>query len=153
RYKDGKYNDLNSFRANGYYNVEVNDYKMQVPVIIQKNTSFSFEIPTRIKVLANNHAQNIDMVQYNLNGSFKHFAVPKLEKEAFLLSQITGWEDLSLLIGNANIYFEGTFLGQTVIDPTITADTLSISLGRDKGIVVQKEKLKEFCSSNFTGSK
>ncbi|MHB1277332.1 MAG: DUF4139 domain-containing protein [Bacteroidia bacterium] len=132
--------------------LEVSSYTFDVG-ITQKNTSFSFDIPTRIKVVANNQAQKVALVDHELKGIFEHFTVPKLEEEAFLISKITGWEDLNLLIGTGNIYFEGTYLGQTSIDPTITTDTLVISLGRDKGVVVQREKLTEFCSSNFTGSK
>ncbi len=136
------------------YNFEVDVYANSLDVgVTQKNTSFSFDIPTRIKVVANNQAQKVALVDHNLKGIFEHFTVPKLEEEAFLISKITGWEDLNLLIGTGNIYFEGTYLGQTSIDPTITTDTLVISLGRDKGVVVQREKLTEFCSSNFTGSK
>lgn len=119
----------------------------------QKNTSFEFQIPTRLKVVANNQAQNVDLVQYDLKGTYQYFAIPKMEEDAFLLTKVTGWESLNLLIGDANIYFEGTFLGKTHIDPTVTADTLSVSLGRDKGVIVNREKLKEFCSSNFSGSK
>lgn len=137
----------------GYYVTDVEEQKAQAPSFQQKNTSFTFTIPGRVNAAANNEPQTIDLVRYELNGIFSHFAVPKLETDAFLLTRITGWEDLSLLIGSANIYFEGTFLGKTVIDPTITADTLDISLGRDKGVVIQREKLKEFCSSNFMGSK
>jgi len=119
----------------------------------QKNTSFEYVIPTRLKVIANNQAQNVDLLQFDLQGTYQYFAVPKMEEDAFLLTKVTGWESLSLLIGDANIYFEGTFLGKTLIDPTTTSDTLSVSLGRDKGVVVERNKLKEFCSSNFSGSK
>ncbi|MDX5320438.1 MAG: DUF4139 domain-containing protein [Bacteroidota bacterium] len=152
--------DVYTFRANKYDNdlyvpeAETDD-AVQSPVVQfdQKNTSFEFTIPARLKVVANNQPQNIDLLQYELNGQFDYFTVPKLEEEAFLISKVTGWESLSLLVGEANIYFEGTFLGKTIIDPSITSDTLSVSLGRDKGVVVKRAKLKEFCSSNFSGSK
>ncbi|HCS19940.1 MAG TPA: hypothetical protein DIW47_05155 [Bacteroidetes bacterium] len=136
-----------------HYDADFGEADSTVVGVTQKNTSFSFDIPTRIKVVANNQAQKVALVDHDLKGIFEHFTVPKLEEEAFLISKITGWEDLNLLIGTGNIYFEGTYLGQTTIDPTITTDTLVISLGRDKGVVVQREKLTEFCSSNFTGSK
>lgn len=119
----------------------------------QKNTSFEFVIPTRMKVVANNQAQNVDLLQYDLNGTYAYFAVPKMEKDAFLLTKVTGYESLNLLIGEASIYFEGTFLGKTLIDPSTSSDTLSVSLGRDIGVVVERNKLKDFCSSNFSGSK
>lgn len=119
----------------------------------QKNTSFEFVIPTRLKVVANNQPQNIDLLQYDLSGTYSYFSVPKMEEDAFLLTKVTGYESLNLLIGEASIYFEGTFLGKTLIDPSTSSDTLSVSLGRDIGVVVERNKLKDFCSSNFSGSK
>jgi uncharacterized protein (TIGR02231 family) len=68
------------------------------------------------------------------------------------MARATGWEEYNLLPGQANIFFEGTFVGKSFIDPNNTKDTLSISLGRDKRIVVKREKLKDLTSRNFIGS-
>jgi uncharacterized protein (TIGR02231 family) len=121
--------------------------------IQQKGTSFEFVVPVNINAVANNQPQAIELFTHQLKGNFSYFTVPKLEKEAFLITGISGWEDLNLLAGNASIYFEGTFVGSSLIDPGATQDTLNVSLGRDKGIVVQREKLREFSSSNITGSR
>ncbi|MGZ4049562.1 MAG: DUF4139 domain-containing protein, partial [Bacteroidia bacterium] len=47
----------------------------------------------------------------------------------------------------ANIYFDGTFVGESYIDPSSLSDTLDLTLGRDKNMVVtrmkQKDKTKE----------
>ena len=59
---------------------------------------------------------------------------------------------MSLLPGEANIFFEGTFTGKSYIDPNNIKDTLSLSLGRDKRIIVKREKLKEFTSRKFIGA-
>ena len=61
-------------------------------------------------------------------------------------------ESLNLLPGEANIIFEGTYVGKTFIDPSATTDTLNLTLGRDKRVVVKKEKLVDFCSVKFLGS-
>ncbi len=151
---DHDFDDFNTFRAN--YDVMdsvVLETEEAVIRVDQKNTSFSFVLPTPVKVVANNQAQSLDLMQYDLGGSFQYRSVPKLEQAAFLVCRVSGYEDLNLLIGSANIYYEGTFLGRTFIDPSITGDTLDISLGRDPSIVVERHKLKEFCSSNFSGSK
>ncbi|MBI1221314.1 MAG: mucoidy inhibitor MuiA family protein [Bacteroidetes bacterium] len=153
-YNEGLQYDKKKLSNNVYYE-DLGDQAPPAPIanFDQKNTSFQFAIPARMKVVANNQAQNVDLTQFDLNGSFRYFAVPKIEEDAFLTSRVTGWEALNLLIGEANIYFEGTFMGKTLIDPSVTKDTLSVSLGRDKGVLVKREKLKDFCSSNFSGSK
>ena len=53
--------------------------------------------------------------------------------------------------GEANVYFDGTFVGKTFINGT-TSDTITLSLGRDKRIQIQRLKLKDFSSKTFSGS-
>lgn len=53
--------------------------------------------------------------------------------------------------GEANIYFDGTYVGKTFINGT-TSDSMLISLGRDKRIQIQRVLLKDFSSKSFAGS-
>ena len=87
-----------------------------------------------------------------MNASYQYSVVPKLDMDAFLIAKATGWEEYNLLPGEANIFFEGTFVGKTFIDPNSVKDTLSISLGRDKRIVVKREKVKDFTSRKAFGA-
>src|SRR6478736_10421838 len=87
-----------------------------------------------------------------MKADYSYSVAPKLDQDSFLLAKATGWEDFSLLPGEANIFFEGTFVGKTFIDPNNIKDTLSVSLGRDKRIVVKREKLKDLTSRKFIGS-
>ncbi len=88
----------------------------------------------------------------NIPAKYNHFLVPKMDKESFLVAKLTGWEDLNLIAAKANIYFEGTFVGETTIDPSVIADTLELSLGRDKGIAVTRKKLKDKEQEQMIGS-
>ena len=54
--------------------------------------------------------------------------------------------------GEANIYFENTFVGKSFIDPSSTDDTLKLSMGRDQRIVVKREKVQDLSSVKFLGS-
>jgi uncharacterized protein (TIGR02231 family) len=69
-----------------------------------------------------------------------------------MLGQMQGWEKLNLLPGEASIMVEGTYIGKSFIDPGSTQDTLSLTLGRDKRIVVTREKVNDFSSVKFLGS-
>ncbi|MCB9234375.1 MAG: DUF4139 domain-containing protein [Bacteroidia bacterium] len=101
---------------------------------------------------ADNQAHQITIRKTELPAFYEHFSVPKLDEDAFLLAGIMGWDTLNLLAGPANIYFEGTFLGQTSLNPAQTEDTLYFSLGRDKGVVVAREQLKSFTKVKTLGS-
>jgi len=54
--------------------------------------------------------------------------------------------------GEANLYFEGTYLGKTYIDLSSAGDTLSLSLGKDNGVTVSRKLAKEFSSKKLFGS-
>ncbi|MFM7725839.1 MAG: DUF4139 domain-containing protein, partial [Flavobacteriales bacterium] len=47
--------------------------------------------------------------------------------------------------------FEGNYVGTTYIDPTTTEDSLDLSLGRDKRIVITREKKMEYSKSRTVG--
>lgn len=79
----------------------------------------------------------------DLKTNYNLSSVPKLDASAYLLAKITGWEDLNLIPGNSRIYFDGTYIGESYIDPNTTNDTLILSMGKDKGIVIQRKKLKD----------
>ncbi len=114
------------------------------------NTTFDIELPYTI---ANDGKENLVAVKkYDLNASYRYYAVPRMDKDAFLQAQITNWEDMNLIPGPTNIYYEGTFVGQGYVDVRNTSDTLTFSLGRDKKIVVRREQDKKLRSVRTVGS-
>jgi uncharacterized protein (TIGR02231 family) len=68
--------------------------------------------------------------------NYAYYIVPKLDKDAFLYASITNWTQLNLIPGKSNIFYQGNYVGETNIDKNILSDTLEISLGRDKQLVV-----------------
>ncbi len=114
------------------------------------NTEFSISLPYTIS--SSNKPTLVDIRNHELKADYQYAVAPKLDQDAFLLARITGWEEFSLLPGEANIFFEGTFVAKSFIDPNNIKDTLSVSLGRDKRIVVKREKLKDLTTRRFIGS-
>lgn len=114
------------------------------------NVTFDIDIP--FDVPTNGKAQTATLKEYSVNTDYKFYAVPKLDKDAYLLADVADWEKLNLLPGDANIIFEGTYVGKSFIDPNSTLDTLNLTLGRDKRVVVKKEKLVDYSSVKFLGT-
>jgi uncharacterized protein (TIGR02231 family) len=119
---------------------------------IQTSLNTEFDIALPYSVSSANKPTLVDIRNYELKATYSYSTAPKLDNDAFLLAKATGWEELSLLPGDANIFFEGTFTGKSFIDPNNIKDTLALSLGRDKRIVVKREKLKELTSRKFIGT-
>lgn len=107
------------------------------------NTEFKISVP--YSVSTDGSASTIEIQNHQLQSGYKYYAAPKYSNSAFLLADITGWDNLNLLPGESSIFFEGTYVGKSYIDPNITQDTLQVSLGVDKAIVVERKKLNEQC--------
>lgn len=112
-----------------------------------------FDIATKYTIPSDNKPYLVDVVEYKLPATYKHFSIPKLDRDAFLLARITGWEDLDLIDGTANVYFGGTYVGKSYINTRNIKDTLNLSLGRDKKVLVTRSKLKEYSKTKFIGGK
>lgn len=127
---------------------------MPVPVVQQeKTTAFELEVKTPYTILSDNKSYSVDMAYYDIPADFQYYAVPKIEKDVFLQARIADWEGYNLLEGEANIFFENTFVGKTLLDVRNASDTLTLSLGRDKKVMIQREKMKELTTRQFIGSK
>ena len=116
----------------------------------QLNVSFEIEIP--YDILSNGKAHSVALKEIKLPASYRYYAVPRVEKEAFLLAQINDYSKFNLLPGEANIIFEGMYVGKTFINPNQTADTLSLSMGRDKKISIKREKVTDKSGTKFLSS-
>lgn len=114
--------------------------------------SVSFDIALPYDIPTDGQPQLVDIARHEVPASYRHFAIPKLDTDAFLVAQLTGWEKYNLLNGTANVYFQGTYVGETQLTTQNTNDTLTLSLGRDKKVIVKRERLNEFSSKRFIGS-
>lgn len=102
-----------------------------------------YEVKLRYNIPADGKQHLVAIQTKDLKTNYNLSSVPKLDASAYLLAKITGWEDLNLIPGNSRIYFDGTYIGESFIDPNTTNDTLELSMGRDRGIVIQRKKLKD----------
>ncbi len=127
---------------------------LAIPVEQVKNqTTVDFDIKTPYSLKSDNKNYVVDMANYEMPTSYQYYCVPKIEKDAFLIAYIEDWEQYNLLAGEANLYFEDTYVGKTLMDVTYASDTLEISLGRDKQVAVNRQKMKEFTKKQFIGNK
>lgn len=115
-------------------------------------TTAEFAISVKQDVPSDGKHQQVSVQSATLPALFEHYAVPKLDKDAFLIARITGWESLNLLPGNVNIFFEGTYITAAYLDPTYTTDTLDFSLGRDKKIIIERNMLKDYNAKKDIGT-
>lgn len=153
---DTKSNTLNEVVVMGYNskvkkmeNSSVSNY-----TTIQENQlNISFEIEIPYDILSNGKSHSVALKEINLPAAYNFYAAPRVEKEAFLLAEISDYSKYNLLPGEANIIFEGMYVGKTFINPNQTSDTLNLSMGRDKKISIKREKVVDKSGTKFLSYK
>lgn len=142
---NSSYESTVSAQALGVVNIPTSD--------VYTPTTYSYEIEMPYTIPDDGKTYMVDIKEQSIAADYIYKAVPKLDKEAYLTARITGWEDYNLLDGQANLYFEGTYIGQTLLSTSTAEDTLQISLGRDKSVVINRTKLKDLSKRTFLGDK
>jgi hypothetical protein len=123
-----------------------------ITTIAYQPTTTVYEIKEPYTILNDGKTYTADIDGYEVKAQYEYYAAPKIEADAFLTAKIVDWQELNLLPGEANIFFEGTFLGKSLLDVANAGDTLNLSLGKDKGVAVKRTLLKDYSSKRFIGS-
>lgn len=115
-------------------------------------TNFDLAKPQNIRANGQDNVVTVD--EQDIPAEYEYHAVPKLEAAVFLLAKIADYGKYNLLPGTANIFYQDTYIGQTVLNPQTVADTMLISLGRDEQITIKRVQPKDFTERKkvFTSS-
>ncbi|AMR33894.1 hypothetical protein A0256_21835 [Mucilaginibacter sp. PAMC 26640] len=112
-----------------------------IPVAVdqtENQTNMEFNIQNPFSVPGDGKPYSVEIDQVTTDAKFQYYVAPKLSTDVFLTARITDWTKYNFLSGEANLFFEGTFIGKSVLDTRAANDTLSLSLGVDKNIVVKR---------------
>ncbi len=120
------------------------------PVLNIVSTEFNIDERYTITSDPKNIIVSIQSIQ--TDAKYQYYCAPRLDKDVFITAQLVNWEQYNLLEGQANVFFEGTFVGNTLLDTRFLTDTLEISLGRDKSVKVERKKSKDFNRHNVFGN-
>ncbi len=109
----------------------------------------SFDLQEPQNLTSDGRIRSIEIERSSVRASFIHQTVPKINSAAFLTAHIDRWEELNIFGGEANIYIGNTFAGKTEIYPSGVTDTMVVSLGRDRGITVSRDRVTEQTTTSF----
>lgn len=136
--------------------VELDDYDMggttASSVTSSKNSILEFTLASKGNIPSDNKEYLFSVGTEEMEASYHYQSVPKLNKSAYLMATINDWEGFELVDGYANIYYEKTFIGETYLNTTMTMDSMQLSLGKDKGLVVERKAVKEYKRSKVVGA-
>lgn len=157
------YNRRNSYNE-GYLNTNVeappvwdlnptymDEKKPKVREIEIPEFLIKFPIEEKASIPGNNITYHLLIKEHMIKAQMSYLAIPKVDRDAFLIAKITDWEDLNLLDGEASIYFEDKYVGKSKIETRNVSDTLELSLGRDNKVLVTRIKKKDLNSKKLIG--
>lgn len=153
---DAKSNELQEVVVQGYTSIRKDKmYASSVSgytTIAENQLNISFDIAIPYDILSNGKKHSVALKEIKLPATYKYYAAPTMDIEAFLLAEISDYSKYNLLKGEANIIFEGMYVGKTFVDPNQTSDTLNLSMGRDKKISIKREKVVDKSGTKFLSS-
>jgi hypothetical protein len=120
--------------------------------VLQRNvTNLEYVIESPYTILSDGKDYAIKIKEVKKEVDYHYLSVPKIEADPFLICNLIDWQDLNLLDAKYNIFFKGTFIGESELNTTETSDTMKLSLGRDKSLYVSRMQVKEINDKKVSG--
>jgi len=137
---------------------DANDVVIQhenyIPLQMNNTPLFvNYEIEIPYSIPSNGKNYDVHVKDILVEAEYEHYCFPKADPDAFLIARITEWDKMNLIPGVSNVFYEGTYMGSTFLNPKVTEDTLEISIGRDRNVIVTREKINEEKGKQIIGSK
>jgi len=130
------------------------EQQFEEPKIKAEATSFSFIIPGKVNVPSDNQPHRILIAASSKEAKLDYYAVPKLSRHAYLRAGLKNPLPFPILSGQMNIFLDERFVNKTSVDKQILPnDDMSLPLGIDEGIKIEKKLLKKFTEYSGVFSK
>jgi len=122
-----------------------------VTMVEERNTAIEFILPIPLDVPSTDREYTVNVVEHRLDAEYTYYCVSKLDRGVFFLASIRGWEGLNLIAGKVSIFNGNRFVCETYLDPSSSNDVMNVSLGRDRSIIVTREKGKDMTTKAIIG--
>ena len=120
--------------------------------VINRVLSAEYKIDLPYTIESDDESHLVWVRNVDLTANYRYYTVPKIDPGVFLVAEVLKLEDLQLVPASANIFFDGTYIGETYIDPTAMNDTLKLSLGKDPNIIAKRILLKKDFKEKVVGN-
>ncbi len=107
----------------------------------QLNITFDIDIPYTI--LSNGKQHSVALKDTQLPATYSYITTPKLDTNAYLIAKVKDYGGYNILPGEANVVFEGMYVGKTYVNANANEDELRLSLGKDQNISVTRTLIND----------
>lgn len=147
--------NVTSRNTDGVYEVSYEERKTVADYtnITHSQLNVTFDISIPYSILSNGKRHSVDLNTFNLEGDYKYFTAPKLDYNAYLVTEISDYTKHNLLPGQANVIYDGMNVGQTYLSTENTEEKLRLSIGKDPGITVERVQVADKSTAKPTAAK
>ncbi len=132
------------------------DEALTMPELIAVSETYTtqeYQITTPFSVPSGPQPRMVEVRKAEVPAQFTWYAVPRMESDAFLIARLTNWDEFVVLPGEAGVFFENSWVGKTMLNPSQAGDTLTVSMGADRSVSVERSRLEEFSKTGILGRK
>jgi uncharacterized protein (TIGR02231 family) len=138
------------------YDMNMSEAKMETSAnfmqTVEHAISAEFKIDLPYTIPSDNEKHMVLIKNVNLKSEYKYYSIPKLDQSVYLVSEITDLMEHQLVGGKANIFFDGTYIGETFLNPAQMQDTMTLSLGKDPNLLIKRTLQKAECKEKTIGN-
>lgn len=120
---------------------------------VDRVTTVEYVVNSPFTVPSDGRARVVEVQRLSLPATYAYYSAPRLDPAAYLMARLPDWDRHNLRSGEANLYLEGAFVGTTFLDAATASDTLTLSLGRDAGVIVERTQVDADRRRSFFGNR
>lgn len=109
----------------------------------QNQLNVGYELTDKYTILSNSNDHSINLDVKEIPATYTYFAIPKYDRTAYLTAEIDNLDKYSLVAAEANVVFENTNVGKTMVNPDTEDGKLRITLGDDRRISLKRQLIKD----------
>ncbi len=118
----------------------------------QEELRIEFEAPGKQNIPSSEKIKLVYLKSREVPAHYVYRAIPRIDNKVYLYAELSNWSDLGLLSGKTNLFCTNIFVGEAEINADQTDDTLAISLGPDRNIVLSSERTHQAENTPSFGS-
>jgi uncharacterized protein (TIGR02231 family) len=96
--------------------------------------------------------QSMELRRQELEAVQRLEAAPAADPDVFVTATLRNWADLGLVPGTAKVFFDGQYTGESYLPASNAADSVVLSLGRDRKVLASRKEVPSVESKNFLGN-
>jgi len=112
--------------------------------------AFEYKLPQHLSIESRDKETVLPLYTKSLQGAFLYYAVPRMNKATFLVMKASA--DGELLPGPLNVYFDGRFVGKTMLGDRRAGEEMHLNLGADREVRVQREVIRDKLEETLFGA-